>query len=154
MDKYYIAYGSNLSVDQMETRCPDARPIGTAVLRDWRLVFRLHATIEEQVGGEVPVVVWAISGRDERNLDHYEGFPNYYHKKTMPINVKFFKDGKRKTVNAMVYIMNNGHPVEMPYFDYYNVIAEGYRRFGFNLKVLREALRYTDYIESLHATLE
>lgn len=26
--KYYIAYGSNLSVEQMAQRCPDARIVG------------------------------------------------------------------------------------------------------------------------------
>ena len=30
--KYYIAYGSNLSVEQMADRCPDAKIAGQAVL--------------------------------------------------------------------------------------------------------------------------
>lgn len=30
--KYYIAYGSNLSVEQMAYRCPDAKIAGQAVL--------------------------------------------------------------------------------------------------------------------------
>lgn len=149
-----MAYGSNMSIEQMQARCPEAVPVGTAVLRGWRLVFRLHATIEKQDGCEVPVVIWAISGRDERNLDHYEGFPNYYHKKTLPITVKIFDGGKRKTVDAMVYIMNSGRPAEMPYNDYYDGIEEGYKRFGFNTDILREALKYTNYIESLHAVLK
>lgn len=152
--KYYIAYGSNLCVEQMQVRCPDAKPVGTAVLRGWRLVFRLHATIEEQDGMEVPVVVWAVSGSDERNLDRYEGFPNYYHKKTMPVNVRFFGTRWHKPVNAMVYIMNGGRAVEMPSVSYYDTIAEGYRRFGFNPRILREALKHTDYVESLHAVLK
>ena len=37
--KYYIAYGSNLSVEQMAQRCPDARIVGQAVLEDWELAF-------------------------------------------------------------------------------------------------------------------
>ena len=37
---YYIAYGSNLNTEQMEFRCPTARPLGTAILRDRRLSFR------------------------------------------------------------------------------------------------------------------
>lgn len=152
--RYYMAYGSNMSVQQMQARCPDAVPVGTAVLRGWRLVFRLHATIEPHKAGAVPVVVWAISGRDERNLDHYEGFPNYYHKKTLPVDVKLFKNGKHKTVDAMVYIMNDGRPAEMPLISYYDVIEEGYQRFGFNMDVLREALKYTNYVESLHAVLK
>lgn len=151
---YYLAYGSNMAIDQMQARCPDAVPVGTAILRGWRLIFRTHATIEREPGSEVPVVVWAISPHDERNLDRYEGFPNYYHKKTLPVNVKFFEHGKRENVDAMVYIMNDGRPAEMPNISYYDVIKEGYRRFGFNPGVLQEALEYTNYVESLHAMLK
>lgn len=43
--KYYIAYGSNLSVAQMAHRCPDARIAGQAVLTGWELLFRGCATI-------------------------------------------------------------------------------------------------------------
>ena len=38
--KYYIAYGSNLSVEQMSDRCPDAKIAGQAVLTGWELLFR------------------------------------------------------------------------------------------------------------------
>ena len=41
MDKrYYIAYGSNLNVRQMRMRCPSARIIGTANLKDYELLFK------------------------------------------------------------------------------------------------------------------
>ena len=43
--KYYIAYGSNLSVEQMADRCPDAKIAGQAVLAGWELLFRGCATI-------------------------------------------------------------------------------------------------------------
>ena len=36
----------NLSEEQMAFRCPDAKPAGMAVLKDWKLVFRTHATVE------------------------------------------------------------------------------------------------------------
>ena len=32
--KYYLAYGSNLSVGQMLDRCPDAIYVGTSEIRD------------------------------------------------------------------------------------------------------------------------
>ncbi|UNT92780.1 gamma-glutamylcyclotransferase family protein [Allobaculum sp. Allo2] len=38
--KYYAAYGSNLHLEQMKERCPNAIPIGTARLADWKLVFK------------------------------------------------------------------------------------------------------------------
>lgn len=152
MDKYYIAYGSNLSVDQMKARCPDARPIGTAVLHGWRLVFRYHATIERQADKEVPVVIWAISPRDERNLDRYEGFPAYYHKKTLPVKVRLFSGG-HETIDAMVYIMNGIRQIEMPSVPYHDVIEEGYRHFGFDRAILYEALKHTHYAQTLHEAI-
>ena len=76
--KYYIAYGSNLSVRQMAVRCSDAKVAGKAILPDWKLVFKVHATIEPCEGSEVPVLIWEISDRDEKYLDAYEGFPSYY----------------------------------------------------------------------------
>ena len=48
--KYYIAYGSNLSVEQMVCRCPDAKVIGTAVIEDYALLFKGCATIEQRKG--------------------------------------------------------------------------------------------------------
>ena len=53
----YIAYGSNLSIQQMAHRCPDARVAGKAILPDWKLVFKLHATIEPGRGYTVPVLI-------------------------------------------------------------------------------------------------
>lgn len=50
--KYYIAYGSNLSVEQMAQRCPDARIVGQAVLEDWELAFHGCATILPNKGKE------------------------------------------------------------------------------------------------------
>ena len=35
MKKYYLAYGSNLNVAQMQFRCPDAVVAGTAVIPDY-----------------------------------------------------------------------------------------------------------------------
>ncbi len=37
--KYYLAYGSNLAVDQMLRRCPDAVQIGSAVVKDYELLL-------------------------------------------------------------------------------------------------------------------
>jgi hypothetical protein len=38
--RYYIAYGSNLNIRQMRMRCPHARVIGTAVIKDYELLFK------------------------------------------------------------------------------------------------------------------
>ena len=35
--RYYIAYGSNLNLPQMQGRCPGATIVGTSVIEDYRL---------------------------------------------------------------------------------------------------------------------
>ena len=37
MKKFYLAYGSNLNVKQMQFRCPDARIVGTAEIPNYQL---------------------------------------------------------------------------------------------------------------------
>lgn len=48
MSKYYLAYGSNLSVAQMAQRCPDAVYVGTAVLT------RLPASLQRKPERKLP----------------------------------------------------------------------------------------------------
>ena len=38
--RYYIAYGSNLNIQQMQMRCPYAAVLGTAELDGWELLFK------------------------------------------------------------------------------------------------------------------
>ena len=40
MKKYYLAYGSNLNVQQMKYRCPDAKPVGTAWIHGYQSLFK------------------------------------------------------------------------------------------------------------------
>ena len=72
--KYYLAYGSNLNVEQMKFRCPDAVPAGTCLLNNWELVFRRGVlTIEPKPGSFVPVGIWKISAAAERVQGRKEG---------------------------------------------------------------------------------
>ena len=139
--RYYIAYGSNLSVAQMSVRCPEAKIAGMAALEGWKLVFRTHATIEPVEGRVVPVLIWEISERDEWNLDRYEGFPSYYRKENMAVTMTDLDGRNPQEITAMVYLMNDGHPIRLPWQDYYDVLAEGYGRFGFNPYQLELALQ-------------
>ena len=38
--RYYIAYGSNLNIDQMSYRCPGAKVVGTSKIPDFELLFK------------------------------------------------------------------------------------------------------------------
>ena len=141
MSKKYIAYGSNLSVEQMKHRCPDAKIIGMAAISDWKLVFRTHATIEPAEGRVVPVLIWEISDRDEKHLDLYEGYPSYYTKKDMTVTMTDLDGKNQQEVTAMIYLMEEGHPVQTPWKSYFDTLQEGYTRFGFNTYLLGLALK-------------
>lgn len=131
--KYYLAYGSNLDVNQMLRRCPDAIQIGSAVVKDYELLFRGNArhfgvaTIESRKGESVPVGIWSISERDEQALDWYEGWPRLYEKRTFCVTVR------GKTISAMAYIMMPGHKIAPPSAGYLDTIAQGYEDFGFDV---------------------
>ena len=97
--RYYIAYGSNLNVRQMMQRCPSARILGTANLDGWQLLFKgsktgSYLTIEKRNGSTAPVAVWEITEDDERSLDHYEGYPNFYYKQELTVLFKVSKPEK------------------------------------------------------------
>lgn len=148
MKKYYLAYGSNLNIPQMQFRCPEARIIGTAVIEGYRLLFKgsktgSYLTIEKAEGYEVPVGVWEVTERDERNLDRYEGYPTFYYKKEMQLKVKGIRTGKIYNRNCFVYIMHEDHLIGMPSNFYIRVCADGYRVFGFDTAKLNEAINYS-----------
>lgn len=87
MAKMYVAYGSNLNLNQMARRCPNAKVVGIGSLKNYQLTFRRVATIEPVDGAVTPVGVWEISPKDERNLDIYEKRINETQK--MPVNEKY-----------------------------------------------------------------
>ena len=46
----YIAYGSNINLEQMAYRCPHSKVIGTSEIKDFELEFRGVATIVPKKG--------------------------------------------------------------------------------------------------------
>ena len=157
---FYAAYGSNLSVSQMSYRCPDSEIVGTGKIMDYKLVFRLHADIEPvttDAGSYVPVLIWRISKADEKRLDKYEGVKGgYYHQEKVTVVMDDETDGNKeinagsgKEITAMVYIMNTQDTISAPDAGYYQIIDEGYEHFGFDKKILKEAL-----IESMDGRMD
>ena len=138
--RLYIAYGSNLNLRQMAYRCPTAKVVGTATMKNWRLLFRgtngsAVATVECFKGGIVPVLVWDLQPSDEYALDIYEAYPRLYRKETVKIKLN------GKAVNAMIYIMNEDYPYGLPGNYYFGVIKSGYLSAGFDVNILHTAVR-------------
>ncbi|WP_297025712.1 DUF4314 domain-containing protein, partial [uncultured Dialister sp.] len=74
---------------------------------------------------------------DERRLDAYEGFPRFYYKKTVPVETD------SGTIHGLVYIMHEDRRFGIPEDWYYQNMEQEYRKFGFDLSVLRAGLRHS-----------
>jgi hypothetical protein len=77
----YAAYGSNMDPAQMMERAPHSPMAGTGWLVGWRLTFGGEdlgwegalATIVEEPGSQVFVVLYDVTSEDEERLDRWEG---------------------------------------------------------------------------------
>lgn len=142
--RYYLAYGSNLNIEQMKYRCPKAKLIGTTVIENHELFFRgslsgYYLTIEPKIGGRVPAAVWAVTAADEAALDRYEGYPHFYYKEDFNLDVTPTEGNKNRKLQCFAYIMVDGRPLGMPTACYLQTCLEGYKYFGFDKKILIRA---------------
>lgn len=84
----YAAYGSNLDPAQMRLRCPHSPSRGTGWLEGWRLTFGGEevgwegalATLVEDPGSRVFVMLYDVPRQDEAALDHWESPTGLYRK--------------------------------------------------------------------------
>lgn len=138
--RLYVAYGSNLNIQQMKYRCPTAKLYGTGNLEGYELQFKGYpnsafATISPKAGSSVPVAVWDIQPHDEKSLDRYEGYPSHYFKENVVVNLG------DEEVSAMVYIMNQKMKFGLPSTNYYNTVLTGYNDCGLDTVALETALK-------------
>ena len=139
MTRYYLAYGSNLNTEQMKYRCPESKIVGVSEIKDYQLLFKgsencSFLTIEKCEGETVPVGVWEVTDLDEKKLDTYEGYPSFYYKTDMEIEL----NGEK--VSAFVYIMHEDRRLGAPSKYYVQTCVEGYEDFGFDLDKLKKAI--------------
>lgn len=137
----YVAYGSNMDIEQMEYRCPHAKIICNGTLKGWKLVFNVHADIiKGNKSDEVPVVVWNIDDvNDWESLDFYEGYPSYYVKENVSV---IFDNGKKE--NAIVYVMAEDRKgICPPMKIYFDGIISGCMENGIDTEYLYKALEYS-----------
>tara|TARA_R100000988_G_scaffold103003_1_gene80334 strand:+ start:2111 stop:2539 length:429 start_codon:yes stop_codon:yes gene_type:complete len=126
----YLAYGSNLNLDQMAVRCPDAEPLHGIQLNHFKLIFRNVADITEEEGALINLGVFSITDACEEALDRYEGFPTLYTKMYLTM------DGEE----YMTYTMHRD-AIAPPSSGYYDCIKQGYQHWGFETDLLEAAQR-------------
>ena len=147
LTKYYLAYGSNLHLQQMSDRCKDAKAIAPIHLPNFRLVFRSVADIEQHEGSVVHGAVYEISEADERALDRYEGYPTMYRKEFIVAKLR------GEAITIMYYTMNNDR-ISPPPSGYYDTIDTGFENWKLDKKHLVAALDHShEEFDAKKATL-
>lgn len=143
-EQLYFAYGSNMNLDQMAFRCPNASVVGVVRVDDYRLTFCGSgyagvATILPQAGSHADGVLWRISAADEKHLDFYEGYPRLYGQE--PVEV-IDSSGQRMTV--MAYTMNSPYKEcpAPPSQRYLQGILDGCRQNGIDLAPIRAEVNH------------
>lgn len=150
--RIYLAYGSNLNIEQMALRCPSARPVGTGILHDLRLAFRGGnkwgvLTVEPWEGKHVPVAAWEVTESDELELDRYEGYPSFYGKEDISLPITDMNGNETQMTETFLYVMAGSNPLGIPTDSYVDIVRDGYDDFGFDQQIIDEAIAYTRTLE-------
>jgi hypothetical protein len=122
----HFAYGSNMDRRMMWRRCPGARLIGGAVLRDYRFIITKdgYASIVAARGALVHGLLWRLTPRDLAALNAYENIDaGLYRAASLTVQA-----GGR-AVRALVYLGRSGVPGR-PRLGYMELVAAAAREAG------------------------
>lgn len=130
----YFSYGSNLCIDQMRRRCPDAIPVQPLTLEHGQLVFRSVADAIVKQGGRLQGGLWRLSECSEATLDRHEGVRfGLYVKRHFMVSL-----GQRPERCLFYQMQVRG--VEPPTQAYLDMLLQGYRDFGLDENLLMQAV--------------
>jgi gamma-glutamylcyclotransferase (GGCT)/AIG2-like uncharacterized protein YtfP len=118
----YFAYGMNTNLDSMQNRCPTAVCLGAAWIDNYEFVFRTHADIQKNPGSICYGVLWDITRADLKSLDALEGYPYYYNRFRVRVNLG------DHFVYALTYQMTDQTYIQEPGNSYLEMVREGYEQ--------------------------
>ena len=129
----------------IQEKCLECTELMRLLKFPYRLLFKgsktgAYLTVERHRGSTVPLGVWEVDETDEKNLDRYEGYPAFYYKKSVKLNVRSLYGDREQILDAFLYIMHEERHLGLPSAQYVSVCRQGYTDFGFNEKFLRRAL--------------
>jgi gamma-glutamylcyclotransferase (GGCT)/AIG2-like uncharacterized protein YtfP len=105
----YFAYGSNLYHTQMFRRCPGAKFIGPAILKDYKLIFDGYskewhgavAGVVPEKDSEVRGGLFEINSTHLKKLDEYENYGRDYDRQRINIETN------DRQLEAVIYLRSN-----------------------------------------------
>jgi gamma-glutamylcyclotransferase (GGCT)/AIG2-like uncharacterized protein YtfP len=146
---YYFAYGSNMNWEQMQRRCPSAKFVCVASLKNYRFAIARHsrlrncgtANIFAETGSEVRGIVYDVS---EQELAILDGFEDGYRRERMLV---LAIDGSQSSIEVLVYIAKEEDDVPLPSSEYKQLIVAGAKHWNmpeFYLLMLEQLRAATD----------
>lgn len=138
-ERVYLAYGSNMSIPRLFDRNVVARWLGTVQIPNDRLTFRqsksgFYASLDHEENARTPGVIWAIRPEHEKQLDQFEGYPDWYDKKIIPIEHEILTE-------AMVYVLPESKASGKPKSNYLKYLQDAYHAFAFDMHQLQTSYR-------------
>lgn len=129
----YAAYGTNMDATQMRERCPHSPLRGSGWLQGWRLTFGGEefgwegalATVVEDVGSRVFVMLYDVPTQDEAELDRWERADDGLYQK-IRVRVETM-DGDEL---AWLYVLTQGYEGGLPSARYVGLMAEAAQAAG------------------------
>lgn len=134
---WYIAYGSNMSLERLSYRIGQLDKVTTGYLEGFELVFNkqgnngsAYANIKYRgVGYRCPFVAYLITQGQLEDLDRYEGESHHY----IRLGIPFKTETIEKMQLGQVYIAHPNKLTDQALVDhdYLDKIRQGYRQHGF-----------------------
>lgn len=130
---YFFAYDEFLNRKLMATHCPGAKPVASAALPNYRLIFSGWqrrwrggtAAIAASQGGRVRGGVYLVNEAEQRKLDLAEGYP--VTRQRIPVTV-FDRDDK--SFAAFTYVPKGRLDEAPPGAEYLALLQQGIRDWG------------------------
>ena len=140
----YAAYGTNMDAAQMLERCPHSPSRGSGWLQGWRLTFGGEefgwegalATVVEDVGSRVFVMLYDVPSQDESELDRWERADAGLYQK-IRVRVQTLEGDQL----AWLYVLSQGYEGGLPSARYLGLMAEAAEAAG----------APADYVEELRS---
>lgn len=144
--KFYAAYGMNTNLQQMAYRCPNAIAVGRMDLPGYKFCFRGVADVYKtnRKSDKVTCAIWKITEECEWALDRLEGFPSFYTKQYITMNI----NGKQEQVMIYEMTKKNKSKIYDPSESYWKCLHEGYEQFGIPHKQMYDGLPMFSHYKS------
>ncbi|MCB1432828.1 MAG: gamma-glutamylcyclotransferase [Alphaproteobacteria bacterium] len=139
MALFYFAYGSNMSLAQMQERCPESERVGIGHLPGHRLVFPRFsmnrqcgvAGVEAHPEHEVWGVIYRLSPADGVRLDRFEGYeagrrPDLNNYNRVDVTIHGHQPEPRG-IGCMTYVPTRQGDHFPPDHDYHGLLLSGAR---------------------------